>query len=182
MKILSLDPSSTCCGWAVLTGEKPNLSGFGVLKAPSSAKSLSRIDWLAGGVAGLNGLVREERPDVVVMEWTSGKVHGRIGRASGLAVLGQAQGAIRQAVRGLGVRVETVSENEWTGSVPKSTRARRVALEFASYRDFAGDWLHGGKCLENDKGLDVADAIGLGVWWLRRHQYAALAAKTGGGR
>lgn len=164
--LLSLDPSSTAYGYAVFRGG--SLATFGVAGTNSRMSSAERIDFLA---ARLRKLVAEVAPSRVVMEWTGGKVHGRMrGRhVSGLAVLGQAQGVLYATLTGLVPHVDRVGEGEWTGGVPKPERARRIALEFPEYRKF--------RDAGRDPGGDASDSIGLGLFYLARQRIETLASE-----
>ncbi len=155
--ILCLDVSSSATGYAVFRASW--LEGFGLIKPKQSRPALTRIDETVEDVIAL--LARWE-VGRVVMEWSNGKTHGSIGKASGLSVLGAAQGAVRQAVRERFVPVETIDQNLWTGSRKKATRARNVKLIYPEYARLHNE---GG-----DKGLDVADAIGLGWWWIQHNR------------
>lgn len=77
---------------------------------------------------------------------------------------GAAVGALWQTVAvwaewqendGRAVQVECINENLWTRGVPKEERAAWVRQCFDEYSP------------ETDPGGDIADAIGLGLWWLK---------------
>jgi Holliday junction resolvasome RuvABC endonuclease subunit len=160
--LLSLDVSSTAAGWAVLTeGPKP-LVDFGLCRA-TARTSLRRMAQIRNG---LLDVARAQQPTTIVMEWSSGKIHGRKGRIHGMAVLGQAQGIVWQSLVEAGWEPHTVSENEWTRGKKKQVRAAAIAAEFAAYR---GRWQK-----VDSSGYDVADAIGLGLWWIVRNQEQQL--------
>jgi hypothetical protein len=156
--LLALDVSSSACGFAFNRPGCPEALEFGViLPRPDDAPAPERIDQIVGGV---RTVVEAARPARVVMEWSSGKIHGRLRKAASLSVLGAAQGAVRQSLRQAGLAVDLVAENDWTGSRPKPERARAVRALYPAYDRFAarGD----------DRGLDAADAIGLlDYWWPR---------------
>jgi hypothetical protein len=156
--LLALDVSSSACGFAFNRPGCPGAVEFGViLPRPDDAPAPERIDQIVGGV---RTVVEAARPARVVMEWSSGKIHGRLRKAASLSVLGAAQGAVRQSLIAVGLPVDLVSENEWTASRPKPERARSVRALYPAYDRFAarGD----------DRGLDAADAIGLlDFWWPR---------------
>jgi hypothetical protein len=152
--LLTLDVSSSAIGWCASTSGDM-LDSFGLITPKRSrAAAAERIDSM------LLQLDQEvlSSPGLVVMEWSDGKIAGRLGRASGLSVLGAAQGAVRQFLLGKGYVVYLVGENQWTKRVPKPTRAKRIAMWFRAY----GEWAAAGV----DKGMDVADAIGIAqyVW------------------
>jgi Holliday junction resolvasome RuvABC endonuclease subunit len=110
-----------------------------------------RIRTMCGELAGI---VAEHRPDVIVIEDTSGKVgrrHG--GGGAGLAIHGKAVGYFLAWMEQRHPRVEAVLENEWTRGRSKASRQRLVALEFSAYDP------------AQDRGGDVSDAIALAQWW-----------------
>jgi Holliday junction resolvasome RuvABC endonuclease subunit len=168
--LLSLDPSSTACGWAVFHGPE-RLADFGVIRPKASSPALDRVDRI---VEAVEALLDEAQPDECVIEISSGKTHGRIAKASGLSVLGNAQGAVRQAIRNRHLPVEAVSENEWTGGNRKADRARVVGILYPPYARFAAS---GG-----DPGFDAADAIGIGAWLFGKRRWAQLVARATDGK
>lgn len=163
MKILAIDPSSTRTGWALFRGGA--LQNFGAIGPfPRRFTVAQRVAEMCSSVV-TKCLLYD--PDVVVFEWTSGKV-GKThrGRGAGLAMHGVAIGAIWQAVvawererfdakGGIETPIELINENTWTRAVPKATRQHAVKTEYPQYHMMA------------DKGGDIADAIGLGDWWLK---------------
>lgn len=172
--LLTLDVSSEALGWALHLRDEPppkNLV-FARLAPPSRLPAHERIDAIVDHVVWL---CREARPDVVVMEWTDGRTDvarakGRGRMVAGLAVLGQAQGAVRQALRTHWTEPELVNEAEWTEGQKKKDRAYNISLEFPAYAEFA----KGGY----DSGYDAADAIGLGLWWLARRKIEDMVAEA----
>jgi hypothetical protein len=165
-RLLALDISSTAAGWA--TFRAGALDEFGVIRPPGRVPSVARIDAIAAGVAEVVGV---GNCFTCVMEWTAGKLHRRLGRPSGLATLGQSQGVVRERLRTLGVPTWLVGE-EWTGSRPKTERARRAWLAYPEF----GRWALAG----HDPGMDAADALGLGEWAIGRAREAELLARAGG--
>jgi len=115
---------------------------------------------------GLRELLDEWQPGTVLIEWSSGHVGRRRhkGAGAGLAVYGIAIGALWQVAmawstsgepRERQAQVCCLKENLWTNGVPKEDRIAAVAQRFREYR------------IEDDPGGDIADAIGLGLWWIR---------------
>jgi Holliday junction resolvasome RuvABC endonuclease subunit len=177
--LLCLDPSSTACGVAYFPTMSPKQAPTFLrrITPKSSWNPIMRIDYILQGVIIH---VTEYKPSAVVLEYSSGKVAGRLKSRSpsGLAVLGQAQGEVRMALLDYqkangSPTVETVDES-WTGGEPKPSRAARVALEFQVYRDFVRDHGDGGK-----DGLDVADAIGIGLYWIAKTNLERMAKDAG---
>lgn len=161
MKLLSLDPSSMLTGYAVMAGPAALLEAGLIRPKKRSGPAMVRIDDM---VADLEKLITDHNPDVVLVEVTSGKVNTKrhTGAGAGLGVYGMAAGAMRQAARGvmvaLGSRIESViavEENVWTRGVGKRARQAAIAALFPAYA----------ASIDQDGGMDMADAIGLGVWW-----------------
>jgi Holliday junction resolvasome RuvABC endonuclease subunit len=152
-RYLSLDPSSTCVGWAVFTVEEGTIAA-GRIRGKGKAAT-GRIDALVDAVASL---AKEHSIDSAIVEVPSGKVHaGRNrGGGSGLSVYGEAVGAIRTALRLMGLVMHSVTAERWTGGHSKVKR-RRVALK--EYPALDG---------MTDGGGDISDAIALGVWYRLR--------------
>jgi Holliday junction resolvasome RuvABC endonuclease subunit len=159
--LLSLDVSSTASGYAIFGNGANDLGPFGVIKPRGRWEAVERIKLIVDAVVTV---LTTHHPASIVMEWNAGKAGhwtatgGR--KVSGLAVLGQAQGAVWQAIRERGYAVETVTEDEWTKRVKKEERAESIASQFSEYRDYFAEG--------RDSGFDAADAIGLGRWFLNR--------------
>jgi hypothetical protein len=61
-----------------------------------------------------------------------------------------------------------VHENVWTAGQKPEVRAANIALEFPSYKEYQK---------YDEPGLDAADAIGMGLWWIGQQKIeAALKA------
>lgn len=162
--LLCLDVSSTAAGWAAFrpTGDPFD---FGVIRPRQRSPSWERIDRIVAEVLALHDRIL---PAAALMEFSNGHTHGRLRKASGLAVLGQAQGAVRQALASRHCPVAVVGEG-WTRGEPKGARARRIALLVPRWR------------AEDDVGLDSADALGIGFGYFDRAREAELIARAGGG-
>lgn len=164
--ILSLDPGIRETGWAVLDGTE--LVAFGILRPEDFEAGVpARIDSLC---VGLEALLAEYRPEVILLEWNSGKVNQRRhkGGGAGLATHGAVCAALwrdaRHWARRRGdVRVVPVTESQWTRGIPKETRALAVANEFPDYRPCS------------DPGLNIADSIGLALYWIREDRVRSIA-------
>jgi Holliday junction resolvasome RuvABC endonuclease subunit len=150
MKLLALDPSSTCTGYAIGTSWR-HLLEAGKLKPKRAAdKALIRIRTMCWE---LEKLIEEHAPDRVVVEVPSGKTHHRLGKnVSHLPIYGMAVGAVLATCWHLGLVTDTTADNEWTRGKPKDDRKAYIAGMFKSYD------------ASQDKGGDVADAIGLMLW------------------
>jgi len=109
----------------------------------------------------LRELLDELQPATILIEWTKGKVGERRhqGRGAGLAVYGGGMGyatATADSWAADGCQVVGILENDWTRGVKKETRQLAVASMFDDYR------------ASQDPGGDMADAIGMAVWWLKQ--------------
>lgn len=152
---LAVDPSSTCTGWAVLELDG-TVSSHGTIRPPRRAAVEARVDAMVDGVLDL--LARYD-PDTIVVEVPSGKVARRMaGHAAGLTLYGYAVGRVVQACRMAAPDAELVQVDEgtWTRGRRKAARAAVVAATVEEYR------------ADDDRGMDAADAIGLGRWWRER--------------
>jgi Holliday junction resolvasome RuvABC endonuclease subunit len=148
-RLLALDVSSTACGWAVMDADG-DLRGFGVIRPTGSLPAIDRINSITWH---LSRLIYRWGPQLAALEWADGKTARRIPKASGLSVLGAAQGAVYQMFRERAIGVAAVPQNEWTRSRPKASRAERVAILHPGYA--------AARSRGEDPGFDSADAIGL---------------------
>lgn len=159
MITLGLDPGIGKTGWAILEGPDA-LIDYGHLTPDDPALRVpERIESLC---AGLEALLEEYRPELIVLEWDSGHVNIRRhqGGGAGLATHGAVTAALWQralywARRRSGVTVATVDESAWTRGTAKEVRALAVAGQFPGYR------------ADSDRGRDSADAIGVAVWQIK---------------
>ena len=155
--ILSLDPSSTIVGFAFMRFDG-GLVRAGVIEPVKRAEpSYRRILSMR---KDLRFILNEYCPDTILVEWTKGKVGGRHhGCGAGLAVYGCGVGAIATEADHWAETndstVKAILENDWTRGVPKNTRRIAVASLYQEYK------------IGGDPGGDIADAIGMAVWWLR---------------
>ena len=165
--ILSLDPSSTACGWALLDLAGRILEGGIIKPSKVRAEPQFRIKSMA---EDFEQLLNEFRPGIVFIEITSGKVgtNRHKGAGAGLATYGMAVGFLwcvaanwlRQlpAEQQGQTEVVVVKENDWTRGVPKADRIAAVAAEFSQYNPI------------EDPGGDLADAIALGQWHIKEYK------------
>lgn len=166
--------SSTATGWAIFQGSGA-VASFGRFpeKPNSRLDAIGRID---AAVEYLKSLVTAHQASTpishVVMELQS---HKRTGvSVQGLAVLGIAQGHVRQALKD-SIPVFHVDERTWNGSKSKTSRARVIHERCDEYATWAGEELFkqtkrglAFSGYKRDPGLDVADAIGIGYWTLEQ--------------
>lgn len=161
IKLLSLDPSSTRTGYALYRWDEASagetLAEAGYLKPRAADTPLKRIRAMA---ADFREMLAEISPDVVVIEWTSGKVNRRRhkGGGAGLSIYGGAAGyIICEADRAMpAAAIFTPLENDWTNGVEKEKRQDFIAALYPAYAAH----------MAKDGGGDVADAIGLARWWI----------------
>jgi hypothetical protein len=165
--ILAIDPSSSATGWALLDLAGRIIEG-GIIKPDKlRAEPQFRIKSMA---EDFRQLLNEFEPGIILIEITSGKVgiNRNKGAGAGLGVYGMAVGYFwaltdcwfRQlpAEQQGQTEVVVVKENDWTRGVPKEDRIAAFACEFPAYNP------------ADDPGGDVADAIGLGQWYIREYR------------
>lgn len=157
--LLAIDPSSTRTGYALLRLPGGSVIEAGSLSGRRQDRAIGRAMDIGDEVARL---VADVRPDTIVIE-TPGTHGGRSQSRRntggfGLALYGMAVGIIYRAAWQTGVEVIPISAHEWPGGRSKQGRAVALAMINPAYRAVAA----------HDKGRDVADAIELGQWWIRR--------------
>jgi len=175
--VFSIDPSSTCTGWAVMKPQLKLVASGRLLPPNTKADAHDRIDAMC---LILRRLLDQYTPRTILIEWTTGHRARRLGKnVSHLAIYGVAIGALwREAVgwtenlTSLEVPavVMTIPENLWTGGRPKQRTARskgisRQEIIVATYPQYDP---------EKDLGADEADAIGLNVWWQEEQRVRTL--------
>jgi len=163
--IFSLDPGSIRTGFAVLTGGQQLIEAGLIMPDKRTAAPEFRIHSMC---RDLWQLLDKHQPRLILLEWCSGKVNKRRhkGSGQGLQVHGAATGSLwRECLawkrtlpmeEQIQTKVILVLENDWTRGLPKQERAAAVAAIFREYMP------------EGDKGMDISDALGLAIWWLRR--------------
>ena len=157
VRVLALDPSSTCIGYALMADVNDLLEHGRIV--PRRVKDQAN-DRLRVMLEDLLDLLRETRPDRVVIEDTGTKMHrNRAGGGAGMMVYGKAVGAVWAVCRFLGsAPVDLIEAAIWTLAKPKGLRQRELATQFRDYDPAA------------DPAGDAADAIGLARYWLRRER------------
>lgn len=165
--LLALDPSSTRIGWAVFSGAAVLAAGF---TRPARTRD-GYVERVVAMVDDLVYIVDANLPRHVVIEVPSGRfgTGARNGASSVLALYGFAAGAVWMRMRCLSLlsrmNVHVVNESEWTRSKPKAQRARVAQLTYPHL-----DW-------SRDTGMDMADAVGIGLWWLDRQRIMAATQR-----
>lgn len=152
--LLSLDPSSMAIGYALFR-DCGSLASAGVIRPTLPAEFAARCRDICRTLFTVPG-VRDA--DEAVIEFARAFARGRGGMKTA-RVLGFALGMVYGAVLELlpAERVHFVEPRDWTGNRSKAARTRLLAAELRGY-DRSKDW-----------GMDAADAIGLGRWWLAKH-------------
>jgi len=155
MKIIAIDPGSKVTGYAVIT-ESGTLLGAGLIK-PQKQTNPADIR-IAVICTEIDTLITTEEPDVVVLEWTTGKVgkNRHKGGGSGLAIYGIAIGAIWQTIRQImNTRDIVLIDESWTRGKPKEKRLAELELTCPAYKR------------KDDKGGDMGDAILLAQYYAK---------------
>lgn len=174
---LALDPSSTCTGWAIFSHSndfgKWQLIQLGRLAPPAHRPAWDRIKAQADE---LTTILTRHCPDLAVIEVASNLVHSaaRARKQSrfslgGLMTLAHGQGVLIGTIQGGHLPWIPIKETEWTAGIPKTARATRTAKLVPQY----AAWLK----TNNDPGLDVADAVGLGDWFAQTQRIKHLTAE-----
>lgn len=154
MKLLAIDPSSTCCGYAVATGAAPSCLIDAGRVTPKAGKPAHERAWQMA--KELVALVRLHDPDHILIETPAITVRGPKQSRSGQARYGMAVGIIYSFIKLHSTRpqlVHVTDADEWTRRVPKQRRQASIASEYKKYD------------IQKDKGGDVSDAIGMTQWW-----------------
>ena len=160
--LLALDPSSTVIGYAVMAVSGRLIEAGRI--TPDQAAASESFDRIAAMADDLWEILYKRRPDIILLEWTLGKVGRRRhrGGGAGLAVYGCGVGwcgcVCYRWAKDFNVTLIPVVENAWTRGVPKAER--RAAL-LSLYPGYSPD---------RDPGGDAADALGLAEWWLREQK------------
>ncbi len=162
MILLAIDPSSTCTGYAVMS-DCMTILDAGLLK-PDKTRDPAIIRIVAMN-RSLGRVLREYRPDQIVIETPNAHTAGRIaGRVMGNAIYGFAAGVMFHTCVISNKNTEPVDAQLWTRGVPKLKRQQNVCVAFPKRYS-----------PETDRGGDIADAIGLGVWWFRQQKAKRIA-------
>ncbi len=175
MKIVSLDPSSTCTGYAAFEIRQSGLRLLDGGRLRSKGDVVRRVLDMR---LDLRNVLHDHVPAYIIVEVPTGKQQTRNPeRKSGFPVWAMAAGAlwmvceewaadreVRYALQGPRPQVVPVS-NEWTRGQGKKPHRKIMAHTMHPAYDPA-----------TDKGGDIADAICLAEWWWRRCGGAVLRA------
>ncbi len=176
-RVFSLDPGSKQTGWAVLDTDEHLLDAGLLLPDRTRDDAGERLEAM---MRDLVRLLVQHQPAVIVIEWTSGKVNTNRhkGGGAGLAIYGVAVGALWATclewaeisrTAGRPCQVVRLPENEWTAGRPKQRRSigGRAAVsrvDLIEHR-FPQQYIP-----EKDPGGDVADAIGVNLWYQHKQK------------
>jgi len=167
--VLSLDPSSTAVGWAVMASATAIVEGGLITPERQAAPYIERVFDI---VTDLDLLLDSFEPATILIEIPTGKVHRRkrpYTHGMGLSVYGFGVGAVwlqcHQWCRRRPSQIIPIFANDWTRGVAKRDRQIAIASMFDHYR------------IADDPGGDAADAIGMAVWWFRQRNLWNLFAR-----
>ena len=174
MVILSIDPSSTRVGVAMLRPDETLAKGM-LISPPtqSGGVKLTAVERIEGIIARLHCSINlgSLLLDAVLVETPSQHTH-RYAKGSGgagLALYGMAVGAVWQWCRGrFGPEiVHAVPVDEWASGSSAKRRTTHIRAQYPSV-----DW-------SKDSGADLSDAIAMGLWWMNRQRIKAQTQDTG---
>ena len=154
--ILAIDPASKTTGWAIMTAFE--IIDGGILRSTSTETAINRIQQQVECLTEIIDKAKGVGVDECVIEIPGGKQGAKTGgrNVASLSVYGMAAGAMWATLRASGLHVHTVSP-EWTRGLTKKKRQQNVSYKWrASGYDVTMD----------SPDADLADAIGLGEWWL----------------
>ena len=155
-RTLSIDPSSTATGWAVW--EDDELADYGVMRPPCQLEPDERIRII---VAHLENVIQLKGIEQAVYEEpqkidASKKKHLWIYKKA-------VRNVMALLVEKLGrENVYPIDPHFWKGSVKKTHTIRNVNL------------IYGLSLVDRDS--DIADAIGLGEWFLKRQKIHPISS------
>lgn len=172
MRLLAIDPSLTCTGWAVMESAD-SVIAHGTA-TPKAGPIQDRIDELC---ADLEQLAIGHLVGAVVIETPAMNMRGGRDRAvtSG-AAYGFCAGQVFRALKAEGVQrgftVYGTSATDWTkslGSAVRRTRGDTYKLNRVRAVEYMIPSLKGGLGVKSKAG-NVADAILIGRWWFQRYE------------
>lgn len=150
--VLAIDPSSTRTGYAMMDN-RAKLIEVGLLlpNNPRGDPWMRTLDM----VDEFRKLLEAHRPEHVVIEVPTHTHRRQFGKPGNLIVYSMAVGAFCMAayLHPYG-NTHRVPANVWTEGKAKARRQAVIFLLYSAYQP------------KRDPGLDMADAIGLGRWWI----------------
>jgi hypothetical protein len=156
--LLSLDLASISTGWSFIRDGR--LGQFGVASCPSGSPVLTRMERI---YRAIGKAIEANKPDTIIVERFSGFHKGVCKRNILTLAWFQALvvGRLIESGWAIDENLHVIREDRWTQRRDKETRirdARKIFPDMEKYLEFR----NAGK----DKGLDAADSIAMGVWWL----------------
>lgn len=157
---LFIDPSSTATGYAVMNLVSLELLEGGIIRPKGQEHALGRVLVMR---AELLQILQQFEPAEIVVELPLGKQWTRQqAKKSGMAVWAGAAWALWMvcfewaSIRAGRTAAHAIGNDDWTRGGSKQDRQRLVAALFKTYGP------------AKDKGMDLSDAIALGLWWKGR--------------
>lgn len=163
--ILALDPSTTRTGYAIMYRSTALVEGGLFTPERTKDPAIERANAMCDDLVEL---LNETEFEAIVVEVPTAEAHHKKDRrGNGLTTYGIGVGMIVRTILASGQadKLVAVDPATWTGRDAKSERAEFVALAYANYRE----------AKHQDTGLDLADAIGLGLWYIEDCKRKAVA-------
>jgi len=156
MRVIGIDPSSHCTGVCVAeVSDECRITDLVHLESISPPSRQSAIKRIGAMQRDLAVAMQDHGPaDVVVIETPGPRQQPRA------AVYGMAVGACLAIAWQFGIRAVEAPAGVWTKRRKKFERAAIVAQQFPQYAEIA----------HTDPGGDIADAIGVVVWYVERER------------
>ncbi len=162
MLVLAIDPSSTRTGYALLKDSMTILDA-GLLK-PNKTRDPA-IKRVIAMTKDVRALLYDYRPDVALVEMPH--KHNKP-RHKNLAIYGVAAGTMLWVCYEFNLHSEEgethpVNAETWTEKISKDIRQDLIQMQFDQYDP------------AKDPGGDIADAIGLALWWFSKQKAERIA-------
>lgn len=165
MRVLGVDPGSNATGFGIVVREGGRVRHLrhGVLRPPTGTPLSERLHFL---YAGLRDLLREETPEVAVVERVFLAANPR-----SAIVLGQARGALLTSLGEAGVRVIEIAAREAKKSIAGSGAADKAQVQMMVARLLK---------LDCAPPTDAADALALALSYAQAGALADLPIRGRG--
>ena len=151
MKILSIDPSTSSCGYAVFDDGK--LIEKGVIKPSGSETALKRCEIVGNA---LHFTMVAEQPHIIVCEYPHKGGPGM--KSKSITVLFHFCGMLHGIALSSHINISFIEPNKWKGNIPKAVHQKRMIPIYEKKYDIELDGLSS----------DIVDAIGIGDWYLSK--------------
>lgn len=162
--VLGIDPDTQASGWVLWQGEAP--LAYGLIRTSGRLRGYSCAAAQAEGTILLKRFLRMDPPDLVVVE-AQQHYPGSPVNANDLISLAACAGALIGSVASELApegRILTPLPAEWKGQVPKAIHHKRLAKDLEKLQGARFD----GEPIPKGRFKEVADALGLALWGLRR--------------